>query len=86
MSSRASSALSRPISWSHTMIAPALISGLRGFPFSDSSWTSALNAEPAGSRPTWFQSAAPTWPSASDKLKMVEMLCSEKGSSASPAT
>lgn len=37
-------------------MAPALMNGLRGTPFSCSSWTRELNAEPDGSRRTQCQS------------------------------
>ena len=62
------------------------MSGLRGLPFSASSWTIELNGEPDGSRPTRFHSAAFTRSSASESVNTLEMLWIEKGSSASPAT
>ena len=62
-----------------TRIAPALMNGLRGRPASYSSWTIELNADPDGSRPTWFQSPSPSLPSASVSRKTFEMLWIENG-------
>ena len=44
---------------SHTTIAPALISGLRGIPLSASNCTSELKEVPEGSTSTRFQSLSP---------------------------
>ena len=67
-----------------TAIAPALMKGFRGTPFSCSSCTMELNAVPEGSRPTRFHSVSPTFPSANVNVKTFEMLWMEKGSWASP--
>ena len=66
-------------------MAPALMNGLRGMPFSCSSWTIELNGLPDGSRPTRCHSASPTLPSASVSVNTFEMLWIENASSASPA-
>ena len=61
-------------------MAPALMKGLRGLPFSNSSWTIELNAVPDGSRPTVVHSPSPTMPSASVSVNTLEMLWMENGS------
>jgi hypothetical protein len=66
-------------------MAPALMKGLRGLPFSNSSCTMELNAVPEGSRPTRAHRLSPIMPSASVSVKTFEMLCIEKACSASPA-
>ena len=44
---------------SQVTMAPALINGLRGMPFSNSSCVSELNAVPEGSLPTLLHSSSP---------------------------
>ena len=44
---------------SHTTIAPALMSGLRGIPLSASNWTRELNEVPDGSTSTRFHNWSP---------------------------
>ena len=65
-------------------IAPALMNGLRGMPFSVSSWISELNRMPEGSLPTLFHSSSGTHSIASARAKSLEIDWIEKGVSASP--
>src|SRR5579859_5437536 len=67
-----------------TTSAPALMNGLRGTPASYSSWTSELNLLPDGSLPQRVHSSSPTRLIASIRVKALEMLWIENGSSASP--
>ncbi len=68
-----------------TAMAPALMKGLRGTPRSRSSCTMELNGLPEGSRPTRRHNRSPIMPSASVRVKTLEMLWIEKAASASPA-
>ena len=61
------------------------MNGLRGMPFSRSSWTIELKALPEGSRPTRRQSASPTLPRARVSVNTLDTLWIENGTSASPA-
>ncbi len=75
------------------------MNGLRGMPFSASSWTSELNGVPDGSRPTrrqisssWYPALPPgppglpcPWDITSASEKVLEMDWTENGTSQSPA-
>jgi len=66
-------------------MAPALMNGLRGRPFSCSSWTIELNELPEGSRPTPLQTASPSLPSAKARVNTFDTLWIENPVAASPA-
>ena len=55
-------------------MAPELMNGLRGIPFSNSSWNSELNAVPEGSLPTCFQMSSPLMLSARASANTFEIL------------
>ena len=55
------------------------MNGLRGMPFSRSSWTIELKALPEGSRPTRRQSASPTLPRARVSVNTLDTLWIENG-------
>ncbi len=67
-----------------TTSAPALMNGLRGMPFSYSSWTKELKGLPDGSRPTCSQSASPSRVRSSARVKTLVRDCVENGSRQSP--
>ena len=70
---------------SQTCNAPALIKGLLGIPCVSSSSIIELNAWPEGSRPTLSHKVSPYSSKARVKDNTLDMLCIEKGISASPA-
>ena len=64
--------------------APGLMNGLRGLPFSASSWTSELNGVPEGSRPTRVQTFSPSSCSAITSVNSLEIDWIENATRASP--
>lgn len=67
-----------------TTRAPALMNGLRGMPFSYSSWTRELKGLPEGSRPTCSQRSSPSRARSRARVNTLVMDCVENGSRQSP--
>ena len=72
------------MSMSDITIAPALIKGFRGIPFSASSWNRALNEVPEGSLPNRSQIVSPRCAKAMAKVKSLLTLWIEKRICQSP--